>query len=505
MGKTIRKSAEKFSIPYPTFHRYVLKYMNNPASMSFEPDYCNRKIFTTQQENELVDYLVKCANMCYGLTTTQCRQLAYNLAKSNDIDVPDNWERNKEAGIDWFYGFRQRNPTLTIRKPEGCSLSRATSFNRHNVNMFYDNLQEILQREPKFCDGTRIFNLDETSTKTVPDKLQNVIAGKGIKQVNQATSGEKGILDTTCCIVNAAGNSLPPVMIFPRKKVTDVMFEKAPCGTLALSEKSGWMTGENFEKVMTHFVKHSTSSKDNPSLLILDNHESHLDPKALDVAKTNGVTILTLPPHTSHRLQPLDVSCYGPFKTYYAGALQSVIFRKALPVTIYNIAECVSTAHDRALHPSNIKSGFKKTGIFPFDRHIFTEDDFAPSQVTDRPPPEDSDTGMNLDLPSGEITSQAPACDVDKVTSFTSSPDDRPRESNASKLRTDLNIPVSANQSSVVTKMDTASSTVKFLQETPNIELEKSVFPKCSPVDIRPYPNAEEQKKREEGNKARVL
>ncbi|KAJ8896654.1 hypothetical protein PR048_001998 [Dryococelus australis] len=73
---------------------------------------------------------------------------------------------------------------------------------------------------------------------------------------------------------------------------------------------------------MRHFVKHSAGSKGNPSLLILDNHESHLNPKALHSGKENGVKIITLPPHESHRLQHLDVSCYGPFKTYYAGALQ---------------------------------------------------------------------------------------------------------------------------------------------------------------------------------------
>lgn len=42
-------------------------------------------------------------------------------------------------------------------------------------------------------------------------------------------------------------------------------------------------------------------------------------------------------------------------------------------------------AHQRSMTPGNILSGFRKTGIFPFDRHIFTETDFLPSSVTDRP------------------------------------------------------------------------------------------------------------------------
>ncbi|CAG4941226.1 unnamed protein product [Parnassius apollo] len=35
--------------------------------------------------------------------------------------------------------------------------------------------------------------------------------------------------------------------------------------------------------------------------------------------------------------------------------------------------------------PANIKSGFRKTGIFPFHRHIFKDGDFMPSEVTNRP------------------------------------------------------------------------------------------------------------------------
>lgn len=62
-------------------------------------------------------------------------------------------------------------------------------------------------------------------------------------------------------------------------------------------------------EVMEHFIKHSCSSKDNPSLLY-DNHESHLSIRVLDLAKENGVTIVTFPPHSTNKLQPLDVGIF---------------------------------------------------------------------------------------------------------------------------------------------------------------------------------------------------
>ncbi|XP_033106915.1 uncharacterized protein LOC117108831 [Anneissia japonica] len=70
--------------------------------------------------------------------------------------------------------------------------------------------------------------------------------------------------------------------------------------------------------VMTflHFVKYAHPSKDHPKLLLLDNCGPHMSIATIDFARENGIILLSFPPHTSHKLQPLDRSVYGPFKTY---------------------------------------------------------------------------------------------------------------------------------------------------------------------------------------------
>ncbi|KAL3272558.1 hypothetical protein HHI36_014029 [Cryptolaemus montrouzieri] len=40
------------------------------------------------------------------------------------------------------------------------------------------------------------------------------------------------------------------------------------------------------------------------------------------MAKANGVILLTLPPHTSHKLQPMDRAIYKPLKRYYYGSAE---------------------------------------------------------------------------------------------------------------------------------------------------------------------------------------
>ncbi|GBP27792.1 hypothetical protein EVAR_94196_1 [Eumeta japonica] len=253
------------------------------------------------------------------------------------------------------------------------------------MNVFFNNLEDVMRRCPSFADGSRVYCLDETGTTTV-QKPKKIIAAKGARQLNKVTSAERGTLVTMCCAVSATGSTLPPAMVFPRKQLKSFMLNGAPVGTLGLAQSTDCMNSDLFPEVMKHFVKVTASTKENPSLLIVDNHDSQLASAVLNIAKDNGVTLLTIPPHSSHRLQPLDVSVFGPLQTYYNAAMDSWLMRHpGKTISIYNIAELLGQAFNRAMTPSNIKSGFRKTGIFPFDRHIFTDIEFMPSEVTNRP------------------------------------------------------------------------------------------------------------------------
>jgi hypothetical protein len=57
----------------------------------------------------------------------------------------------------------------------------------------------------------------------------------------------------------------------------------------------------------------------NRHLLILDGHGNHVTLEAIKHAQEFGLNMITLPSHTSHALQPLDVSCFKPFKTTLKG------------------------------------------------------------------------------------------------------------------------------------------------------------------------------------------
>ena len=46
----------------------------------------------------------------------------------------------------------------------------------------------------------------------------------------------------------------------------------------------------------------------------MDGHNSHVTIEVLQQAMKVGLDVLTLPSHTSHKLQPLDVGVFAPYK-----------------------------------------------------------------------------------------------------------------------------------------------------------------------------------------------
>ena len=190
---------------------------------------------------------------------------------------------------------------------------RSTSFNQHNVNHFLDNYEKVFKKHNFAFD--RIYNINETSIMTVV-QAPHIIASCGTKQVGQCVSAEHGQLITMCGKGNAIGNFIPPVFIYPRAWFHDTMIKGGPPGCIgyAKSSTSGWMTGPLFLKVLEHIKKLVRCLKEDPVLLLMDNHESHCTLDAINYCCENGMVVLIFLPQCTHRMQPLDVAVNGPFK-----------------------------------------------------------------------------------------------------------------------------------------------------------------------------------------------
>nr|CAH7740475.1 unnamed protein product [Callosobruchus chinensis] len=98
-----------------------------------------KKVFSDEEEAELLKFLQKLDDVFYGITRLEFLQLAGEFAKRKG-----KTGRFTEgvAGKGWYKNFMLRNPTVTLRTPEPTSLARVKSFNRVAVGRFYDLLEE---------------------------------------------------------------------------------------------------------------------------------------------------------------------------------------------------------------------------------------------------------------------------------------------------------------------------------------------------------------------------
>ena len=83
------------------------------------------------------------------------------------------------------------------------------------------------------------------------------------------------------------------------------------------------------------------------------------------MAKENDVLLFCLPPHMTHALQHLDVSVFKSLKSHFSKALSFT--KKDFVVSKREFARVVKTPFEQAFSISNIKSGFSKCGIYPFN------------------------------------------------------------------------------------------------------------------------------------------
>ena len=148
----------------------------------------------------------------------------------------------------------------------------------------------------------QIYNVDETGVMIV-HKVGKMVAEVGWR-VWSITSAEKG--KTHTC-VSPSGVSLPPLLIYPRKKaVPDDLRAGAVPGTMFQSSENGWINQDIYMKWLPPA---------RPVLLIEYEHASHISMEVIELACTNNVHLFCLPAHTTHILQPLDVGIFKSFNS----------------------------------------------------------------------------------------------------------------------------------------------------------------------------------------------
>lgn len=125
------------------------------------------------------------------------------------------------------------------------------------MNEFFSNVEAAYTRMGDRLCGSNVYNLDETGLSNV-EALPKILAEKGVKQ-------------------------------FLKPRLPNM-------GFWILDGKVAFM------QALTHFQKFTKCSKENPIVLIIDNHERHFSTEILEFVTANEIHVVTLTPHT-HRIK----------------------------------------------------------------------------------------------------------------------------------------------------------------------------------------------------------
>jgi hypothetical protein len=188
--------------------------------------------------------------------------------------------------------------------------------------------------------------------------------------------GNREFITLLAC-VSATGERLPPALIYQSNSgyLQDTWlddFDEEDTSRKAyfgVSEK-GWTSNAHGRNWLERFHNETAGiTGRRRRLLIIDGHSSHVDMQFINRAIELDIYIAVFPPHSTHRLQPLDVSVFRPLAQGYSQELDHFIHRTGglSSITKRSFWKLFWPAWDKAVSEANILSGFRKTGIHPYN------------------------------------------------------------------------------------------------------------------------------------------
>ena len=137
---------------------------------------------------------------------------------------------------------------------------------------------------------------------------------------------------TVVATISMDGSYLPPSIIYQAKTDNiqdswledfnnqEAYFTSSPTGWTNDSLGISWLT-----EVFDRHTKGKARNGRDYRLLLVDGHGSHLNMPFLDWCDQHKIIVAVYPPHSTHRLQPLDVSLFSPLANYYSQQLNQWI------------------------------------------------------------------------------------------------------------------------------------------------------------------------------------
>jgi len=135
----------------------------------------------------------------------------------------------------------------------------------------------------------------------------------------------------------------------------------------------GWtndnLAYELLTKVFDRFSRSKARNGRDWRLLIIDGHGSHVNMRFLHWYAEHHILVAVYPPHSTHRVQPLDVGSFSPLAIYYRQQLDAFWHRSQglSSLSKHDFFTLFWNGYHKAFTANNIARGWSKTGLYPFN------------------------------------------------------------------------------------------------------------------------------------------
>ncbi len=357
-GASLRATAIQFGIPHTTLQDYKKKkYVHNPHPNS---------ALTPGEEEALLSFIFWMADHGFPVTRSLVKVLTTGIIKESGRTETTTVNLEKGPSDVWWSRFKARHPELASRTADSLDRARVHGATPEAIEGFFKLYEALYTKHSLEEKPHLLYNCDETGFGDKPRSREKVLCQTGRKHVYQQQQTTREHITVHCC-VNAAGESIPPFIIYPGCLPSNAYRLDGPPNALYGIQEKGYMDSELFLKWLHHFIKYAPEER--PLVLIMDQHETHVSKDVIMFCRENTVEILCLPAHTTHILQPLDIAVFNPLKTAFSTmASRMGLVRGDIVVGKRQFSALLKHVYPTAVTAKNIKAGFRKAGIFPLSR-----------------------------------------------------------------------------------------------------------------------------------------
>ena len=168
--------------------------------------------------------------------------------------------------------------------------------------------------------------------------------------------------------VNAEGWYIPPYIVVKGAYHLANWYTECelPTDWAIKPTTNGWTDNETGLEWIRHFEKHTAGRKTGVyRMLVIDGHKSHVSVVFDRFCKDHNIITISMPPHSSHLLQPLDVGCFSPLKRAYGRQIEVLMKSHINHVTKVEFFIAFKAAFYAVFTEDNVKAGFRGAGLVP--------------------------------------------------------------------------------------------------------------------------------------------